>query len=41
MEPPFGGQPGDPPRLSSGEIADVTAFLSTLTDGYKPDKPNH
>lgn len=34
-EPPFGGKPGDPPRLSSSEIDDIIAFLNTLTDGYK------
>jgi cytochrome c peroxidase len=32
--PPFGGKPGDPPRLTAGEIADVTVFLKTLEDGY-------
>ncbi|HUJ58150.1 MAG TPA: cytochrome c peroxidase [Kofleriaceae bacterium] len=31
-EAPFGGAPGDPPRLSRAEIADVIAFLGTLTD---------
>jgi cytochrome c peroxidase len=36
MEPPFGGRPGDPPRLSASEIEDVIAFLHTLTDGYEP-----
>jgi len=34
MEPPFGGKPGDTPRLSSTEIDDMIAFLNTLTDGY-------
>ncbi len=34
MEPPFGGRPGDAPKLSAGEIEDVIAFLNTLTDGY-------
>jgi cytochrome c peroxidase len=33
-EPPFGGKPGDPPRLSASEIDDIAAFLNTLTDGY-------
>lgn len=33
-EPPFGGQVGDRPALSSAEIDDVVAFLKTLTDGY-------
>jgi len=36
MEPPFGGKPGDRPRLSPGEIDDIVAFLNALTDGYKP-----
>ncbi len=35
-EPPFGGKPGDPPMLSTTEIDDIVAFLSTLTDGYSP-----
>lgn len=34
MDAPFGGKPGDPPRLSDSEIDDVVAFLKTLTDGY-------
>lgn len=34
--PPFGGQPGEPPRLTSAEIRDVVAFLRTLTDGWGP-----
>jgi cytochrome c peroxidase len=38
MEPPFGGRPGDPPKLSSNEIDDMIAFLKTLTDGYKPEQ---
>ena len=35
-DPPFGGRPGDPPRLSARDIDDVVAFLQTLTDGYSP-----
>ena len=35
-DPPFGGQPGDKPKLSPAEIDDVVAFLKTLTDGYAP-----
>ena len=31
-EPPFGGAPGGMPALSEAEIADVVAFLKTLTD---------
>ena len=35
-EPPFGARPGDRPALNADEIADVIAFLNTLTDGYRP-----
>ena len=31
-EPPFGGKPGDKPRLTDAEISDLVAFLNTLTD---------
>jgi len=31
-EPPFGGKPGDKPVLSAADIADVVAFLKSLTD---------
>ncbi len=34
--PPFDRRPGDPPVLSDAEVADVVAFLRTLTDGYRP-----
>jgi cytochrome c peroxidase len=33
-ETPFGAKPGDKPALTEAEIADVVAFLKTLTDGY-------
>ena len=33
-EAPFGAKAGDKPALSESEIADVVAFLKTLTDGY-------
>ena len=36
VEPPFGGKPGDKPRLSPQDVADIVAFLRTLTDGYVP-----
>jgi len=36
VEPPFGRHPGEKPALSQGEIADIVAFLKTLTDGYRP-----
>jgi cytochrome c peroxidase len=35
MEAPFGGRAGGKPALSEGEIADMVAFLKTLTDGYQ------
>lgn len=35
-DPPFGGHPGERPALDDGEIADIVAFLGTLTDGYRP-----
>jgi cytochrome c peroxidase len=34
VEPPFGQQAGEKPRLSDAEIDDIVAFLQTLTDGY-------
>jgi cytochrome c peroxidase len=34
MEAPFGGKPGGKPALNDREIADVVAFLKTLSDGY-------
>jgi cytochrome c peroxidase len=36
-EPPFDRGPGDAPSLSEAEIADVVAFLRTLTDGWSAD----
>lgn len=38
-EPPFDRDLGDPPALSEREISDITAFLRTLTDGYRPPPP--
>ena len=40
-EPPFGGKPGHRPALTDAEIADVVAFLRTLTDGYASGSPPH
>ena len=37
-EAPFGGKPGDKPRLSDAEVADIVSFLRTLTDGYAPSR---
>jgi cytochrome c peroxidase len=34
--PPFGQQPGQPPRLSAQDVQDLLAFLRTLTDGFVP-----
>lgn len=36
MDPPFGGHAGDRPALDEAEIADIVAFLGTLTDDYRP-----
>jgi cytochrome c peroxidase len=33
---PFGLRPGDAPRLTPQDVADLVAFLRTLTDGYVP-----
>ncbi len=35
-EVPYNRGLGDTPALSSAEIADVIAFLETLTDGFQP-----
>jgi cytochrome c peroxidase len=37
---PFDRHLGDQPALSEADIADIVAFLNTLTDGYAP-KPRH
>ena len=34
-EPPFGGRPGDEPRLVEQDVSDIVAFLATLTEGYE------
>ena len=36
MDAPFNRKPGDRPALDKAEIADIVAFLKTLTDGYRP-----
>jgi cytochrome c peroxidase len=33
-QPPFGGRAGDRAILNEADIADIVAFLNTLTDGY-------
>jgi cytochrome c peroxidase len=35
---PFDRKLGDKPALNDAEIADVIAFLNTLTDGYRPEQ---
>ncbi len=35
---PFDRKEGDEPALNDAEIADVIAFLKTLTDGYQPEQ---
>lgn len=36
-EKPYDRKPGEKPALDEAEIADLVAFLKTLTDGYKPE----
>ena len=36
---PFDRGVGEEPRMSEGDIDDIVAFLNTLTDGYKAEKP--
>ncbi len=36
FEPPFGRHPGEAPAMSAQDIADIVAFLRTLTDGFQP-----
>jgi cytochrome c peroxidase len=40
VDAPFDRKQGDPPALNDAEIADVIAFITTLTDGYRPDQPS-
>jgi cytochrome c peroxidase len=35
-EPPLDRHPGQPPAMSEQDVADIVAFLQTLTDGYDP-----
>lgn len=35
VDAPFDSKQGEPPALDDAEIADVIAFLKTLTDGYR------
>jgi cytochrome c peroxidase len=34
--PPFGGRPGESPRLSDADVRDIVIFLNALSDGYAP-----
>jgi cytochrome c peroxidase len=36
FEPPFDRHPGEAPAMSPQDIADIVAFLRTLTDGFEP-----
>ena len=38
LEPPFGRHPGERPSLSPDDVADIVAFLRTLTDGFSGPK---
>jgi cytochrome c peroxidase len=37
VDAPYDRKQGEAPALNDSEIADVIAFLKTLTDGYRPD----
>jgi cytochrome c peroxidase len=39
IDAPFDRKEGDEPALNDAEIADVIAFLKTLTDGYQSEQP--
>jgi cytochrome c peroxidase len=41
IDAPLDRKPGQAPALNEAEIADVIAFLNTLTDGYRPGGPTH
>lgn len=38
---PFDRKPGDPPAMTEADIADLVAFLHTLTDGYRLASDKH
>jgi cytochrome c peroxidase len=40
VDAPFDGKLGDPPALNDAEIADIVAFMGTLTDGYRSNQPS-
>ncbi|HVY15226.1 MAG TPA: cytochrome c peroxidase [Rhodopila sp.] len=39
-DPPFDRHPGEQPAMTPQEEQDIIAFLGTLTDGYRPDRPS-
>jgi len=39
MQGPFGQRVGEAPVLSEADVADLVAFLKTLSDGYPIDAP--
>lgn len=38
VDAPYDRKQGDEPALNDAEIADLVAFLKTLTDGYRPEQ---
>jgi cytochrome c peroxidase len=40
VDAPFNRKEGDEPALNDAEIADVIAFLKTLTDSYRSEQPD-
>ena len=40
FEPPFDRKRGQEPALSDQDVADIVAFLGTLTDGFDPPPPS-
>ncbi len=40
VDAPYDRKLGETPALNDSEIADVIAFLGTLTDGYRSDQPS-
>jgi cytochrome c peroxidase len=38
-DPPFSRNPGEAPAMSEQDVADIVAFLRTLTDGFSPPAP--
>jgi cytochrome c peroxidase len=40
IDAPYDRKHGEAPALNDSEIADIIAFLGTLTDGYRPGQPS-